>query len=215
MMQAIEIFRMPTKRRQVSKTLVPSGMLDVIKAAAGDEATLLRHAEAFRLSEADIKDACKHYLLTMLLDPTAQGERLLGLEPGAPKTALKDHKRWLLKWLHPDRNPSPWENTLFHKISEVSLENIKELPKQVAPPEPDVVKPPVSKAAVVGPSQHDLRRRNWVPVTKRKRTSTKFQMVSRFFRPLVAAGLLALALIIGFSVKSEFLVETLTLTGTK
>lgn len=33
---------------------------------------------------------------------------------------VREHKRWMLKWLHPDRNPSAWEANLFHRVKEAS-----------------------------------------------------------------------------------------------
>jgi hypothetical protein len=57
------------------------------------------------------------FLQQALLYPGADNYRVLGLSPGATLNDIKDHKRLLLKWLHPDRNSSSWEQLLFQRVA--------------------------------------------------------------------------------------------------
>ncbi|WP_139251615.1 J domain-containing protein [Kaistia soli] len=44
------------------------------------------------------------YLLVVLFEQETDPSRTLGVPPGAPADLIQDHRKWLLKWLHPDRN---------------------------------------------------------------------------------------------------------------
>ncbi len=113
---ALEVYRKPERARALRRQAVPPGMLNLIKIAAGTEdeikALLLdRAAEG-----APAKDAAIFYLQQLLMNAEGDDYRQLGLRAGASLQDVKDHKRGLLKWLHPDRNPSPWEQVLFGRV---------------------------------------------------------------------------------------------------
>jgi hypothetical protein len=123
MFVAVEAYRAPSRFRKNSSQIVFAQMLTVIKAAAGDEKTLAEQTALYRMSARELQEAAKHFLLLQLLNSDARGNRLLGLPDDATPAELKDHKRWLLKWLHPDRNPSTWEQKLFHRVSDFQQES--------------------------------------------------------------------------------------------
>jgi hypothetical protein len=49
-------------------------------------------------------EAARFYLQQLLFRADADCYRILGLEPGASRATARTHMRWLLQWLHPDRN---------------------------------------------------------------------------------------------------------------
>lgn len=51
-----------------------------------------------------------------MLVPRADDFRLFGVEATAAAEELRDNRRWLLKWLHPDRNGGDWEHEQFVRI---------------------------------------------------------------------------------------------------
>jgi hypothetical protein len=122
---AIDAFKNPSRYRSGKPQATPDGMLEVIKIVAGDEATLARVSEDVSEPSAVVAEAARNYLLMHMLDPRAQGLKLLGLKPGCSVEEMKDHKRWLLKWLHPDRNPSKWESSLFARVSALKLDELQ------------------------------------------------------------------------------------------
>lgn len=122
-LHAIDAFKNPSRYRARRDLVAPEGMLDVIKIAAGDDPTLARVSGEMDEPTDVVAEAARHYLLLHLLDPRAQGVKLLGLNPGCTAEMVKEHKRWILKWLHPDRNPSKWESSLFAKISTLKLDD--------------------------------------------------------------------------------------------
>jgi hypothetical protein len=121
MVVAIESYKIPTRQKHVRRSQLPNNMLEVIKAAAGDSETISRWAMSYKMRDDELQEAAKHYLLRLLLAPDTSGLRLLGLQEGALPDEVKSHKRWLLKWLHPDRNPNQWERSLFLKVNAVAI----------------------------------------------------------------------------------------------
>lgn len=126
------------------------GMLDLIKIACEDEGTLATARAELGEQDNVLVEAAKHYLRRLLQEPSSDPYRRLALRPGAPEKAVRDHKRWLLKWLHPDRNPSKWEAQLFAVVNTAAAEVESGAAAVTPPPAPVASKRPSrrSKARV-------------------------------------------------------------------
>jgi hypothetical protein len=118
---AVQMFRQPNGFGISRRGELPPGVIDVIKAAAGDEETVRRLAVQKNVEDLQIVEAAQFYLRNVLTSAGHNPHRKLALGQGADAAMIKDHKRWLLKWLHPDRNPSKWENILFAQVKEAAL----------------------------------------------------------------------------------------------
>jgi inorganic triphosphatase YgiF len=118
--EALEMFRNPVRARSNSKRQLPEGMLSLIKIAAGDEATVSQWAQSCRETPDVIRQAAVFYLQQTIAQSGSDKFRMLGLSAQASKDDVRAHKRWLLKWLHPDLNPSKWQTALFYRISAVA-----------------------------------------------------------------------------------------------
>ncbi len=123
--RALEAARQPKQLLRQSPQPLPPDMLDVIKCAAGDEMTLARYGLERGLHQDSIRDAARVYLQHIVTHANGSDRLVLGLTRSATANDVREHKRWMLKWLHPDRNPSKWEANLFHRVKEASarLEN--------------------------------------------------------------------------------------------
>ena len=176
--RALETARQP---KLLSKTAVsprfPKDMIDVIKCAAGDEETVYRLALERQLTGDQIKEAARVYLQHVITHANGNDHIVLGLEHGATHDAVHEHRRWLLKWLHPDRNPSKWESALFHRVKEASrrLESTDpaNVPRPVVedlfnrkPKRPRSVKPQRNVAEMRGPAirKREVLRLALVPI---------------------------------------------------
>jgi hypothetical protein len=179
MAMAIEAFRNPSRLLRKAVTPFPDGMLLVIKAAAGDTATIEACVTHYGHSASSIQEMAKSYLIKQLLDPKASGLRLLGLNPGAETSQIKDHKRWLLKWLHPDRNPSAWEQAYFNRISTLTEANL-------VSPSTALVAPPIVK-------KHGTRRRPTALHPARKPRTSPGTLLFKSLRPFALIAAVALA----------------------
>lgn len=117
---AVELYHEPRLAQKLVKVPLHRDVLSVIKVVAGDDAAL----EAFPTSIAAKPDLARQiaslYILKVLFNDRNNDHRLLGLNPGVDGHSVKDHKRWLLKWLHPDRNANKWEQAYFKTVSDAA-----------------------------------------------------------------------------------------------
>jgi hypothetical protein len=114
---ALDLYRRPQRAHALRRHGVPKGMLDVIKIAASSDEEVEVLAGAKTDGDVQVREAAIFFLQQMLMPEDGDDHRQLGLEPGASLQDVKDHKRWLLKWLHPDRNPNAWEQVLFRRVT--------------------------------------------------------------------------------------------------
>ena len=113
---ALELFRSPLQVRSVQRLPLPKGVLQVIRIAAGDELDECVIKATFGWKEPDVRAAAVFFLQQILFEKGSNPFRLLGLSHDANLEDLKNHKRALLKWLHPDRNVNKWESVLLQRV---------------------------------------------------------------------------------------------------
>jgi hypothetical protein len=119
---ALDMVGRPLLIRKVQQMALPTGVREVIRLATDSEAEL---AEAGKVRGRDpkaLREAAVLFLQQALFHPGADNHRILGLTPGATAEEIHDHRRLLLKWLHPDRNPSSWEQLLFQRVIAAAAE---------------------------------------------------------------------------------------------
>jgi hypothetical protein len=61
-------------------------------------------------------EAARFYLQQLLFRPDANCYRILGIEPTASRSTARNHMRWLLEWLHPDRNNGSWDAVYAERV---------------------------------------------------------------------------------------------------
>ena len=66
--QAIHIFKYPANLRHRDESRVRTGMLDLLKAAAGHEETVERLSETENVTKEIVCEASKHYLRGLITD---------------------------------------------------------------------------------------------------------------------------------------------------
>jgi hypothetical protein len=118
--EAIDVFKQPSKARLLRKLDLPEDMLTLIKIAAGDQALTDEWSASCRETPETIRQAAVFYLQQTIAQNDNDSFRTLGLKINASSELVRLHKRWLLKWLHPDLNTSKWETMLFHRVTSVA-----------------------------------------------------------------------------------------------
>ncbi|WP_119271337.1 J domain-containing protein [Taklimakanibacter deserti] len=113
---ALDLREMPSLAKTVRKRPLPPEVMPLLRVAAGSSQHTQEFAGKYRRSEAHIREACIFFLQQAMLFSGADNYRTLGLAPGAPAEQVREHRRWLLMWLHPDRNMDKWESALFDKV---------------------------------------------------------------------------------------------------
>lgn len=149
---AVRLYRSPGLARSVRRMPLPRGVLLVIRVAAGCPASSAQAVAVTGIDEETIVRIAALYLLVALFDQEADSYRLLGVTPGSPAAEVQEHRNWLLKWLHPDRN----RNALLAGLSVRVLAASAELASVEAPAPAEAFVPPQARP------RHRHRRRRWV-----------------------------------------------------
>lgn len=134
---ALEAYRQPQAFHLSRRRPLPPGMPALLKlvSAAPEEISSIVTTET--AEKFPVRDAAVFYLQHVLIKAD-DDYRQLALDPGASLQEVKDHKRLLLKWLHPDRNHNRWESGLFQRVttSAERLENALRSGSSVQPAYP-------------------------------------------------------------------------------
>jgi hypothetical protein len=114
---ALLSYSQPLRAPERRASKLPDGMLLVIKAAAGDAATLADLETSLGHDTKTLQEASSFYLQQQLTGVKTSAFQQLGLNDQASSDDIALHKRWLLKWLHPDRNPNKWQTQMFNGVT--------------------------------------------------------------------------------------------------
>jgi hypothetical protein len=101
---------------------LPPGVLDVIKLAAGLPEPMAQAKRETSLPADQLRDAAVLYLHQVVLHADADPRRVLGVNDDAGLDELRENRRWLLMWLHPDRNSDRWESAIFNRVQQAWME---------------------------------------------------------------------------------------------
>ncbi|WGR90808.1 J domain-containing protein (plasmid) [Bradyrhizobium sp. ISRA443] len=113
---ALELARSPALARAIRDRPLPSGVLTLIRIAAGSHKPL---SDATRLTGEDaeaVKAAAELFLQQNLLQANGNHYRTLGVSATASRETLAEHVRWLMKWLHPDRDRAAWDSAFSQRV---------------------------------------------------------------------------------------------------
>src|SRR5690606_9222588 len=84
---------------------LPDDVRPLLRIAAADATALEQATRATGEPPARLRDAASLFLQRVLFDDEGDSYRVLGASPGVSEERLREHHRWLVRWLHPDRNP--------------------------------------------------------------------------------------------------------------
>lgn len=100
---ALALYQAPSLAAATRLRPVPGDVFEVIRIAAGDGGAINAAVMRSGVEAAVVREASQLYLKHVLFDPDADHYRVLGVASDADSTQIREHRRWLLKWLHPDR----------------------------------------------------------------------------------------------------------------
>jgi hypothetical protein len=124
---ALDLARIPAVARSIGAPAIPPNVIELMRIAAGSpeacEAAVAKTGERTSV----VIEAARFYLQQVLFRPDADCYRILGIKPTASRATARDHMRWLLEWLHPDRNNNSWDSVYAERVlkawREVSASN--------------------------------------------------------------------------------------------
>jgi hypothetical protein len=113
---ALQLYRQPALAQKVRRDGLPPRVLSVIKIAAGSEEEIETPFEHTPEELQEIREAAIFFLQNCLFQSGGDSYRVLGVRPDAAVSEMLVHKRWLLKWLHPDVNRNKWEAVYLQRV---------------------------------------------------------------------------------------------------
>jgi hypothetical protein len=174
LLQALALSRAPRTPRPSAGERLPEGTLQLVRIAAGEEEAIANAQAATLESAQTLREAAIFYIQQVFFAPGSNSYRVLGVDPDASDERLREHYRWLARWLHPDRNPDQWEVVFAERVNSAWQDlrtSERRARYQLPVPEPDewsavISAPPVhlyreaKENAPPPPRPRDLR---WVP----------------------------------------------------
>ena len=113
---ALDLARMPSLTRSSVVPPLPANVLELMRiAAAAPEACRTAVARTGEPT-AVVIEAARFYLQQLLFRPEADCYRILGIRPTDSRATARNHMRWLLEWLHPDRNNGSWDAVYAERV---------------------------------------------------------------------------------------------------
>ena len=115
---ALDLARMPALARRSAVPPLPPNIIELMRiAAASPEACRAAVAQTGQPRHVVIESA-RFYLQQVLFRPDADCYRILGIQPAASRATAREHMRWLLEWLHPDRNNNnnSWDTVYAERV---------------------------------------------------------------------------------------------------
>ncbi len=164
---AVRLYRSPGLARSVRSSALPPAVLLVIRVAAGCPISSGYAVAQTGLDQQTVARIAALYLLVALFGEESDPYRTLGVSVGAPAEVVQDHKKWLLKWLHPDRNPNQNLAGLSVRVLAASAE-LAALQVSPAPAAAVGASPAEPKASgeTAGSRRKRQLRHVWVPVQR-------------------------------------------------
>jgi hypothetical protein len=177
---ALHVYGQPALAKKALRSKLPTDFLYVIKIAADDSETIDQWVTAADNDLKKLREACLFFLQANMLSSPDDDYRILGLTASASAADVRIHKRWLLKWLHPDKNQNSWEAKLFHRVvsSASSLEG-----KLVAPAQG----PMVVEASSRRTQRHETKRRRSGNLSWKLAKANNAELTQRRMRKIALA----------------------------
>jgi hypothetical protein len=113
---ALDLARMPALARSSIEPPLPRNIIELMRIAA--VSPLACQAAAAKTGEPApvLIEAARFYLQHVLFRADADCYRILGIEPTASRATAREHMRWLMEWLHPDRNKDSWDAVYAERV---------------------------------------------------------------------------------------------------
>lgn len=115
--QALVAFRTPGIFGRLREIELPEDVLLLIRIAAGEAEAREWACRASGEVEATVCEAAALFIQQVMFHPDSDSYRVLGVSPLAGPIQLKEHHRWLVRWLHPDRNPDEWDAVYADRVN--------------------------------------------------------------------------------------------------
>ena len=115
--QALAYYRAPALLAAAGQRPLPEDVIELLRLAAGDGVQAIASAEASGESPERVAEAAVFFVQQVMFAAGADPHRVLGVNPDAPAARIREHYRWLIRWLHPDRNADQWDSVYADRVT--------------------------------------------------------------------------------------------------
>lgn len=116
--EALALLRAPRGPRPGPGQRLPEGMPLLMRLVAGEEGALQSAQAATGEAAQTLREAAIFYIQQVCFAPGGNSYRVLGVDASASDERIREHYRWLARWLHPDRNPDQWEIVFAERVGQ-------------------------------------------------------------------------------------------------
>jgi hypothetical protein len=114
---AVAIYREPAQAADWRQRRLPADVELLLRIACAEREALDVARARTSLGERDLTEAAVLTLQQLLFNSGGDAYRILGAPADAPHDQLRRHYRWLMKWLHPDRDGDGWESIYADRVN--------------------------------------------------------------------------------------------------
>ena len=115
--QALAALRAPGLFLRLRESPLPDDLLFLLRIAAGEAEACELAVSTAGETAAVVAEAAVLFIQQVMFYPGSDSYRLLGVSQDSPDSQIKEHHRWLLRWLHPDRNTDQWEAVYADRVN--------------------------------------------------------------------------------------------------
>jgi hypothetical protein len=113
---ALALSRAPNLARAMRSRPLPEGLTFLLRMLSGELEALAEAQRLTRLDQDFIIAVAEFYVLRVMLFRGASSRRILGADPGMPRSQIRLHMGYLMSWLHPDRSGSSWRAVFARRV---------------------------------------------------------------------------------------------------
>lgn len=115
--QAVAALRAPALLPRLRDRPLPEGIILLLQIAAGNAQATNAATGMVNESEAMVVEAAEQFIQQVMFSAGSDSYRVLGLAQDAEANQIKEHYRWLVRWVHPDRRGDDWNHVYTDRVT--------------------------------------------------------------------------------------------------
>lgn len=115
---AISVYHDPTSLPRRAADPLPPGMTELLGLLNSGSAPAAADCEELGIETDELVAAARFYVSHVVCHDGADDYRLFGADTSTPMDRLRQHRRLLLRWIHPDASDGELNSSLFQRLNE-------------------------------------------------------------------------------------------------
>lgn len=115
---AISVYHDPTSLPRRAADPLPPGMTELLGLLTSGSAPAAVDCDELGIETDELVAAARFYVSHVVCHDGADDYRLLAADASTPMDRIRQHRRLLLRWIHPDASRDEFNSTLFQRLNE-------------------------------------------------------------------------------------------------